>query len=58
MELITWLVNTNDWFKKNDYENYMMARKKDNKIDQIFLGLIQVFNSFKHNMSITNMVAF
>lgn len=51
MELLNWIVNSDDWFLKND-PNYKIFKEKDLEIDGIFLGMRQAYNSFKHNMSI------
>lgn len=52
MELAAWIVNCDEWFFKNDKLSYVSNRKEDPEVEGILLGLRQVFNSFKHNMSI------
>lgn len=51
MELITWLVNTDDLLYKN-FDSYKKAKKKDRKFNNSMFGLRHAFNLFKHDMSI------
>lgn len=51
MELITWIINTDDLLFKN-VETYKNIKKQDKKYSQTMFGIRHAFNLFKHNMNI------
>ncbi|MEE3805727.1 hypothetical protein V2H29_02045 [Lysinibacillus fusiformis] len=61
-ETIMWIDITNEWFFKNDKEDYTQRRLKettsingkDISYENLLLGIRFLFNTIKHNMKITN----
>ena|GEM_PF-4910590 len=51
MELIMWVINTNDLLYKN-FSSYRKEINKNIKISKMLFGVRHAFNMFKHNMAI------
>lgn len=52
IELLNWVVNSNEWFYTNYHSKYVKLRNEDDKARGIIRGLKQAYNSFKHNLDI------
>lgn len=57
LECVTWIANAIEWFEKNEKATlYIDISKKQETDDYLYLlGVKQIFNSFKHNMRLTQL---